>query len=410
MYIFGGCNSGKTTFNDMWTFDLSQRQWIRPISSGNYPPPKACCSLVSYKDKLILFGGWTHSSSNRIHDSWKLFNHIHEFDTKTSRWSLIEVMSDCPPMAGHKACIYGIEMIVFGGLQSLENAPYNYLASNDVFAFNISGHTWRKVNTDGPKPPPRYGHSQLVIDDHLIVLGGSSGPKKFLSDFWILDMRTEPWTWHPIEVNYSQSSEPPIIGTNPVCKVDDLLVCLGRNVNSKSSPSLNDVNFFKKILDRHRCKPCGSTNRPRYRLQPQPSQLERRKLMSSGRYVTTDNETNTINKPIINSRSIESTKSPQSKGVKPIKLTTQKSHFSPNSHDALFLYTLDISRIVTEKKVTWLPQENHVPGPQQLLLYSLVVGDSEIIMFGGVRLENGLSNNSSVSNSIYIVTAQKTII
>lgn len=193
-------------------------------------------------------------------------------------------------------------------------------------------------------------------------------------------------------------------------QVDDLLVCLGRNVNSKSSPSLNDVNFFKKILDRHRCKPCGSTNRPRYRLQPQPSQLERRKLMSSGRYVTTDNETNTLNKPIINSRSIESTKSPQSKGVKPIKLTTQKSHFSPNSHDALFLYTLDISRIVTEKKVTWLPQENHVPGPQQLLLYSLVVGDSEIIMFGGVRLENGLSNNSSVSNSIYIVTAQKTII
>lgn len=236
MYIFGGCNSGKTTFNDMWTFDLSQRQWIRPISSGNYPPPKACCSLVSYKDKLILFGGWTHSSSNRIHDSWKLFNHIHEFDTKTSRWSLIEVMSDCPPMAGHKACIYGNEMIVFGGLQSLENAPYNYLASNDVFAFNISGHTWRKVNTDGPKPPPRYGHSQLVIDDHLIVLGGSSGPKKFLSDFWILDMRTEPWTWHPIEVNYSQSSEPPIIGTNPVCKV------------SLKSPALVYYYYFLLIL------------------------------------------------------------------------------------------------------------------------------------------------------------------
>lgn len=35
MYIFGGGSSTSTTFNDLWRFDLSKRQWIR-LQSVNY--------------------------------------------------------------------------------------------------------------------------------------------------------------------------------------------------------------------------------------------------------------------------------------------------------------------------------------------------------------------------------------
>lgn len=35
MYIFGGCTSTNTTFNDLWRFDLKDRQWIRPLAIGN---------------------------------------------------------------------------------------------------------------------------------------------------------------------------------------------------------------------------------------------------------------------------------------------------------------------------------------------------------------------------------------
>ena len=58
MFIFGGGSSTATTFNDLWRFDLSKREWVRPLSMGQYPSPKACASMVCHNNTLILFGGW----------------------------------------------------------------------------------------------------------------------------------------------------------------------------------------------------------------------------------------------------------------------------------------------------------------------------------------------------------------
>ena len=37
------------------------------IHTGTYPSPKACASLVVYKDSLILFGGWSHPTPYTFH-------------------------------------------------------------------------------------------------------------------------------------------------------------------------------------------------------------------------------------------------------------------------------------------------------------------------------------------------------
>lgn len=52
MYVFGGCTCSMTTFNDLWRLDLSKRQWVRPLTMGTYPSPKACSTMVCYKDYL----------------------------------------------------------------------------------------------------------------------------------------------------------------------------------------------------------------------------------------------------------------------------------------------------------------------------------------------------------------------
>ena len=84
MYIFGGCTSSATTFNDLWRMDLTTRTWHRPIATGTYPSPKACSVLVKHGTKLILFGGWTHPSMYPLH-RWRLFNELHSYDLETSR-------------------------------------------------------------------------------------------------------------------------------------------------------------------------------------------------------------------------------------------------------------------------------------------------------------------------------------
>lgn len=218
MYIFGGCTAGKTTFNDLWTFDLLSRQWIRPLASGSYPPPKACCSMIPYHKQLILFGGWTHASANRIHDSWKLFNHVHTFDTETKKWTLLETRNGCPPTSGHSASIHRDQMIVFGGLRSIENAPYQYSPSNEVWVLDLLSNQWRKQETSSPQPEARYGHSQMVIDDHVIILGGCGGPNNILNDMWLLNLQGDVWQWSPINIE-CDNSEFPVLGFSPVCKV-----------------------------------------------------------------------------------------------------------------------------------------------------------------------------------------------
>lgn len=67
MYVFGGCTCTSTTFNDFWKLDLSTRKWVRLLTMGTYPTPKACATLVYYEGTLVLFGGWTHPSPYPLH-------------------------------------------------------------------------------------------------------------------------------------------------------------------------------------------------------------------------------------------------------------------------------------------------------------------------------------------------------
>ena len=57
----------------------------------------------------------------------------------------------------------------------------------------------------GPCPPPRYGQSQLLLDDRpLIIVGGCGGPNVNFSDVWLLDFDLqgdEEWRWTQIKVS-----------------------------------------------------------------------------------------------------------------------------------------------------------------------------------------------------------------
>ena len=42
-------------------------KYIHLLLTGTYPSPKACASLVVYKESLILFGGWSHPTPYTFH-------------------------------------------------------------------------------------------------------------------------------------------------------------------------------------------------------------------------------------------------------------------------------------------------------------------------------------------------------
>ncbi|XP_058017402.1 F-box only protein 42 [Ahaetulla prasina] len=238
MYVFGGCtqSSCNAAFNDLWRLDLNSKEWIRPLASGSYPSPKAGATLAVYKDLLVLFGGWTRPSPYPLHQPERFFDEIHTYSPSKNWWNCVVTTHGPPPMAGHSSCVIQDRMIVFGG--SLGSRQM----SSDVWVLDLEHWTWSKPNISGPGPHPRGGQSQIVIDDEtILVLGGCGGPNALFKDAWLLHMRSDrPWVWQPLKVE-NEDHGAPELWCHPACKVGQCVVVFSQAPSGRAplSPSLN---------------------------------------------------------------------------------------------------------------------------------------------------------------------------
>ena len=87
------------------------------------------------------------------------------------------------------------------------------------------------------------------------------------------------------------------------------------------------------------------------------------------------------------------------------------------------LFVLDISQVMDTCAAKWIDKGNFISeGPEELILYSLVKGRNEIIMFGGIQKDknmrqqtnenavNALNIPDIVSNQLHIITAIRKVI
>ncbi|XP_071043273.1 F-box only protein 42 isoform X2 [Parasteatoda tepidariorum] len=502
MYIFGGCTTANTTFNDLWRLDLGTRCWIRPLATGTYPPPKACATLVNYGENLILFGGWTHTAPYPLHQVWRMFNQIHVYNTRTNRWTQITSATSCPAMAGHSATVHGDLMVVFGGLQR-QTCDGPFQNSSDVWTLDLKTYKWQKQETTETLPPQRYGHSQLY------------------TDIWLLKMNNRSdglWEWQEMEVK-SKENAAPHVAFHPACKVGSQVVVMSKTQRSRTSASslphllrapsriwVPPRNSKAKTSKRPSSEldPCvngkrGVLKRP---ADPRPAQVSSsdeddtygqknaEKKSASGSPENSfsssscsSNNSSTSDSPSTSGHAIRSSSPPSnlanqnSEGagpsggsppsgpfqnssrpnnstviignnpfarnnrqrqlegldrmeqrIKDLKagfptLATQKVYQKPNSHivsgskNPMCLYVLDISTATTKGHVTWRPLKNESPSaPEEIILYSLVLGKGELIMFGGIQKDlnstqqEGETIPEVVSNSLHYMTAERFVI
>lgn len=267
MYVFGGSSVGGA-FNDLWSFNLSLREWSRPVSMGNYPNPKANSSLVRYRDSLILFGGWRQTSGN-THQPHLLFNELHCYDLNERRWTIKNFSYGPNPTAAHTATIHRDKMVLFGGFSRLENDVQG--TTNEVWYLDLKTFVWRKPKILDKKPTARYGHFQVVIDDdNLMMMGGCGGPNNLFNDAWILNMSGDVWKWEPINIKNKKFTANHM-WCNPAAIVDKKLVIIGP---TPAQPI--DLKIPKQQLSSHRPRNVVANNLPengRPRLEPQQRQV-----------------------------------------------------------------------------------------------------------------------------------------
>ncbi|KAF2738450.1 hypothetical protein EJ04DRAFT_587071 [Polyplosphaeria fusca] len=180
IYIFGGQVEG-FFFNDLVAFDLNSLQssssrWevLLPntkdgaLSSpqGRAPPARTNHSVITWNDKLYLFGGT---------DGVVWFNDVWTYDPRTNSWSELDCIGYIPvAREGHSAALVNDTMYVFGG-RTQEGTDLG-----DLAAFRISSRRWYMFQNMGHSPSPRSGHSMTSFGKHIIVLAGE--PSSTVSD------------------------------------------------------------------------------------------------------------------------------------------------------------------------------------------------------------------------------------
>nr|KMM64632.1 kelch repeat-containing protein [Coccidioides posadasii RMSCC 3488] len=177
IYIFGGQVEG-FFFNDLISFDLNALQnpgnkWEFLVRNsheggpppGKIPPARTNHTMVTFSDKLYLFGG-----TNGI--QW--FNDVWCYDPTTNLWTQLDYVGFIPAAReGHAAALVNDVMYVFGGRTD------EGLDLGDLAAFRITSRRWYSFHNMGPGPSPRSGHTMTTLGKQIVVLGGepSSEPR-----------------------------------------------------------------------------------------------------------------------------------------------------------------------------------------------------------------------------------------
>ena len=170
LYLFGG-QFDDTYFNNLAVFDLSS--FRRPDSHWEFlkpktfiPPPLTNHTMVSYDNKLWVFGGDTLQG---------LINKVFMYDPDINDWCIIDTYGAeeddeniPPPMQEHAAVMYGHLMCIVGGKDESDN----YM--NTVYFLNLNTFIWYKLPFLAVGiPQGRSGHSvTLLKNNKLLIMGG----------------------------------------------------------------------------------------------------------------------------------------------------------------------------------------------------------------------------------------------
>lgn len=182
MLVFGGLGDRGERFNDLCVLDLTLQEWTQPTTSGIPPEPRSHHGSIIIGDKLIIFGGLSGLSAERL-------NTIHILDLEKRPWTWSHPITSGIPPTGRlypTLAVWKNQLSVFAGYTGKHRL-------NDMHFLDLSTMAWSEAWTRDERPNPVYGHSSTQLGSKLLILGGNTGVSYYEHHLYILDFETMLW-------------------------------------------------------------------------------------------------------------------------------------------------------------------------------------------------------------------------
>ncbi|KAH3759120.1 Rho GTPase protein rac1 [Pelomyxa schiedti] len=162
LFVFGGYDCNSVECEDLRCYDLTVQSWIQVagIESGSEAPSgRFHHTAVCHNGNMIIFGGILNGK--KLNDVWT-------FNLSTKVWVKPPTRGITPPgMRGHAAAVIGDEMFV------CTCDPPSSPSSMALFKLTLGSSTfeWSRVEI-GNTPPVREFHTLLSSEDGMLILAG----------------------------------------------------------------------------------------------------------------------------------------------------------------------------------------------------------------------------------------------
>jgi hypothetical protein len=176
MFIFGGENAKDEMLNDLYKLDLQTLKWTNFHSFGQVPEPRRYSTLVAKGKTLILFGG--RDEQVRMNDMW-MFNCLSE------NWTPIQTYGEIPSLRSAHTCeILGDSMFIFGGMDGNK--------INQIHEFDTLTCRWKLLEISGKfKPEARYWHASVITEEGVMYIHGGGDHDSVRSDMFKIKLRSK---------------------------------------------------------------------------------------------------------------------------------------------------------------------------------------------------------------------------
>ena len=173
LLLFGGRQEGEA-LNDLWAFDLGEREWVQISTSGGPAAPRFGHGAVFDEQarRLVVFGG----------QGAAFFNDVWAFEEASNVWK------DVTPAGAAPAKRYGMSAALdaASGRMFISHGFTDQGRFDDTWALPLAADAWSDVSPAGTRPIERCLH-RLVWDasnQRLLLFGGQTNSDPFLGDLW----------------------------------------------------------------------------------------------------------------------------------------------------------------------------------------------------------------------------------